>query len=302
MKSSQTGSKALALNRFSRPGTGEPLSAGDGIPWEAWLRGAPAEFGVHPDGFAVFVPASDAAGAAQYEEEDSYKVAGSIESPFHRRRFEDALHLLRKTGVTGPGACIIDAGCGEGDLTEHLRRAVPGSEMWGFDSSIPAIQEAVRRFEEIQFAVADAHSIPRPSGSADVVVCTNLLEHVPSPVRLLSEFRRLLKRDGYLILSTPSRFRFENLLRSWAGLPVVFMSNLHVTEYTVDQVVELLRFGGFRTVCRLSTPVTPAEWSWKWRLAKRLLTWWMRRTHSAHVLESTVFFLAQVEPDSPRPT
>jgi ubiquinone/menaquinone biosynthesis C-methylase UbiE len=42
-----------------------------------------------------------------------------------------------------------------------------------------------------------------PSHSFDVVICTNVFEHIPHPERALKEFRRVLKKDGILLLTAP---------------------------------------------------------------------------------------------------
>jgi len=51
--------------------------------------------------------------------------------------------------------------------------------------------------------ISDICSIPLPDGSFDVVLCTEVLEHVPEPVQALHEMHRLLKTGGMLILTAP---------------------------------------------------------------------------------------------------
>jgi SAM-dependent methyltransferase len=51
--------------------------------------------------------------------------------------------------------------------------------------------------------VASALDLPLDSESFDTVVSTEVLEHVPDPLRALREMHRVLKPSGYLILSTP---------------------------------------------------------------------------------------------------
>lgn len=51
--------------------------------------------------------------------------------------------------------------------------------------------------------VSDAAAVPRPDGSADVVLLTEVLEHVPDPVAVLGEAGRLLAPNGLLLLSAP---------------------------------------------------------------------------------------------------
>jgi len=51
--------------------------------------------------------------------------------------------------------------------------------------------------------VCDIVSIPEESASFDVVLCSEVLEHLPNPVLALQEFERLLKPGGSLILTAP---------------------------------------------------------------------------------------------------
>lgn len=51
--------------------------------------------------------------------------------------------------------------------------------------------------------ISDITSIPKPNGYFDVILCTEVLEHVPNPLAGFSEFHRLLKKGGKLILTAP---------------------------------------------------------------------------------------------------
>lgn len=51
--------------------------------------------------------------------------------------------------------------------------------------------------------VSDAQSIPVPDASFDVVLCTEMLEHVPQPILVIREFARILRPGGVLLLSAP---------------------------------------------------------------------------------------------------
>ena len=271
-----------------------PLTPQDGCSWEAWIAGAESRFGVHPQGFPVFVRADRLHSSNEYEGGDPYAVAERRDSAFQERRFQETLSLL-STALPQPGAGlrILDLGCGEGHITEAIRKQWPQAGICAFDYSLSAIQTAQRQYPSIEFAVADAYAIPYGPATMDAAAMNNLWEHVPDPLRLLSQIHRVLKPGGHVIISTPSRYRLENLLRVISGEPIIFMSKHHVTEYTVGQVIEQLRFGGFEVIASRSTRIGSAERSWKWRLANAGLSWWMRRVHSHHSLQATIFYLAR---------
>jgi SAM-dependent methyltransferase len=54
--------------------------------------------------------------------------------------------------------------------------------------------------------VADARCLPVGDGTVDVVLCTQVLEHIPEPVPVLAEIFRVLRPGGSLILSAPGIF------------------------------------------------------------------------------------------------
>jgi ubiquinone/menaquinone biosynthesis C-methylase UbiE len=51
--------------------------------------------------------------------------------------------------------------------------------------------------------VGDITNIPEPDASFDVILCTEVFEHLPNPVLAIQEFSRLLKSDGHLIITAP---------------------------------------------------------------------------------------------------
>ncbi len=159
-----------------------------------------------------------------------------------------------------------------------------------------AIAAAKTAYESIDFVVADAYRPPYRPGYFDIVVCNNIWEHVPDPLRLLQSVERVLSPDGLLIISTPSRYRLGNIARVLTGRPVQLLSPLHVTEYTVGQVIEQLRFGGFDAKVFNEPWHAPASGVAQLTLHKvlrPLASGYLKMVHSHHSLEWTVFFIAQ---------
>ena len=295
----------MNISNYYDPILDRPLTSLDGCSWEDWVSGASAQsrFSLHPEGFPVFVGADQLHASNEYEGGDPYAVSEHRDSAFQQRRSRETLSLLSSVlSPSGAGVRILDLGCGEGHITEAIRRQWVQAEVCGFDYSLSAIQTAQRQYPSIEFAVADAYSMPYGPATVDAAVINNLWEHVPDPLRLLSQVHRILKPGGYVIVSTPSRYRLENLLRAISGGPLVFMSKHHVTEYSVGQVLEQLRYGGFGLIACQSTPISSTGWSWKWRLAKALLARWLRSVNSHHSLESTVFYLARKTGGFARPS
>jgi SAM-dependent methyltransferase len=267
----------------------------DGCDLAEWdYRSGEARFARHPKGFKVFLPPDRMAASDTYVDADPYTIGQNLDSAFQRRRIELTIELAQEAVSSASGIPkILDLGCGQGHITYELQQRLTAAEITGLDCSVSAVEYAHDHFRGIDFAVGDAYEPPYSKEYFDLVICNSLWEHVPDPLRLLGKMREILKPGGHVIVSTPSRYRVINLARILRGKPVTFMSADHVTEYTVGQVVEQLRYGGFQ-IKRISSRPIPLD-SLKAEVARRLFAIWVSLVGSHHQLEATVFYLAGVE-------
>ena len=104
------------------------------------------------------------------------------------------------------GKRTLDAACGEGYGSALLAQTATSVE--GADISDNAITHARHRYghlEGVSFNVADCTSLPFDDDEFERVVSFETLEHLAEQEQLLAEFRRVLKPDGFLILSSPDK-------------------------------------------------------------------------------------------------
>jgi SAM-dependent methyltransferase len=124
-----------------------------------------------------------------------------------RGELTDAEHLVRYAwaGRLAAGKRVLDAGCGLGYGTRMLRRA-GAAEVVGVDIAAAAV-EAARADEEagVRFEVGDVGDLDHPDGAFDVVVCLEVIEHVPDQRRVIAELVRVLAPGGVLVISSPNR-------------------------------------------------------------------------------------------------
>ncbi|HET6268150.1 MAG TPA: class I SAM-dependent methyltransferase [Acidobacteriota bacterium] len=114
------------------------------------------------------------------------------------------------------GQLWLDAGCGTGHLDYDLSNS--GLRTIGLDHDREMIAAAVKRFAQLQFLNASASQLPFASDQLDGVVAVSLMGCLDSPEVFYRESRRVLKKNGILILTCTNRasllLKFSAMLRS----------------------------------------------------------------------------------------
>ncbi|MBI4302375.1 MAG: class I SAM-dependent methyltransferase [Chloroflexi bacterium] len=113
--------------------------------------------------------------------------------------------------VSPEPARVLDVGCGEGFVIDFLRPCFPNLSFYGIDASLLALAGAHRR--EVPLLQSDATFLPFLSQSFDLVLCLEVLEHLPAFELALEELKRV--STGHILLSVPNQplFAIANLLR-----------------------------------------------------------------------------------------
>lgn len=139
----------------------------------------------------------------------------------------------------------LDMGCGRGDLIGYL---LEKHEAMGTDQSPESIAEVNRRFQRHpRFRGAFAGSEDLPDGVADTVFVIEVVEHLDDATlaSLLTEARRLLNRDGHLVLTTPNEEELEANKVLCPECRCVFHRWQHVRSWTAQGLVDHLAQFGF---------------------------------------------------------
>jgi SAM-dependent methyltransferase len=126
---------------------------------------------------------------------------------FYSLQAEDAIDWIARKGATaGPGTAALDLGCGHGIFGEALARR--GCAVTFADESnllMPALKGSP--FFQINLDRDDLSNL----GEYDLVICSNVLEHLSKPQDLLQNLHKLLKPSGCFYLS------WTNWLSPWGG-------------------------------------------------------------------------------------
>ena len=117
--------------------------------------------------------------------------------------------------LIGQGNQILEVGCRSGNLTQYYHE---GNEVVGVDVDRNALLEFGKRLElESHWVDVDSEPLPFREGQFDVVVFSEVMEHLRFPQKTLEEIQRVLKPEGRIIGSVPNSFRLRNRLKFLFG-------------------------------------------------------------------------------------
>jgi 2-polyprenyl-3-methyl-5-hydroxy-6-metoxy-1,4-benzoquinol methylase len=140
---------------------------------------------------------------------------------------------------------VIDAGCGNGVLADFLQRN--GFQVKAIDSDANGIAIATRKFPAVRFAIG---SFGEPSDEqVDLVVSTEVIEHLYSPHELGNYSFSALRPGGTLMISTPYHGFLKNLALaltdSWDKHLTVNWHGGHIKFWSRKTLTEMLTRAGF---------------------------------------------------------
>ncbi len=102
---------------------------------------------------------------------------------------------------------ILEVGCGYGYLTYAIRTA--GHDAFGIDISENAVKFAKENFGEY-FSAEDADNFSQKNEKKfDLIIATELIEHVKDPTGLIKTLLKMLAPDGKIIFTTPNKDYFQ---------------------------------------------------------------------------------------------
>jgi SAM-dependent methyltransferase len=108
---------------------------------------------------------------------------------------------------------ILDAGCAEGFVVQRLLENDLKTFFVGIDIDESALRRGLPMCPIMHRGKANITELPFPDVAFDMVICTEVLEHLADPSLALGELKRVSRR--YVLLSVPHEpwFRMSNFLR-----------------------------------------------------------------------------------------
>jgi SAM-dependent methyltransferase len=161
-----------------------------------------------------------------------------------------------------------------------------------------------KKYSELDH-VCDLTSIPVPDGTYDLVLCTQVMEHVPEPETVLREFHRVLKPGGKVFLSAPLFYREHETPYDFHRFTQFAWKRL--AERTGFRVKEIKWLEGYYGTlayqARMGAMSLPDRWI-IWRVLLALLARQMTRAEMKHKVQVGMpknYRVVMVKPATPAP-
>lgn len=165
-----------------------------------------------------------------------YQTINPIKKYLIRRFQNELLSLVRATKAER----VLDVGCGEGYLLSFLDRQISDWHLEGFDINEELVKKAKDKLPAINLSVQDIYNCKFLDKSFDLVMNTEVLEHLEYPERALIEIKRLTKR--WVILSIPNDplFSLSNFL---TGKDIITLgrSQGHINRWREKDFLDLIK-------------------------------------------------------------
>jgi malonyl-CoA O-methyltransferase len=174
----------------------------------------------------------------------SYDAAAALQHEVEARLLESLDYLEDRVPQT-----ILDLGCGPGHAAAAMRKRWPRARVVAMDLALPMLQQARPRsgWNPLQKPVdrinADARALPLADNSVDVLFCNLCLQWVEDLPAAFAGFRRVLKPEGLLLVSTFGPETLQELREAFAGAD----NAPHVSPFaSIAQFGDALVHAGFR--------------------------------------------------------
>ncbi len=165
-------------------------------------------------------------------------------TPSHNKRFIDGL----KMSSIKDGAYVLDVMCRSAKAEEYYNQKRKNLRFASMDVSSRLLKEANKRFTRNnikgELFKLTSLDIPFKDNTFDNVISYETIEHLPDPGKIISEFSRVLKKEGEFIMSCP------NTSWDWIHSLVAFLG-IHHSEgphrfVPRNEIIYHLRKAGFR--------------------------------------------------------
>ena len=149
-------------------------------------------------------------------------------------RVKSVLGVVKEI-AQGAGAVCLEIGGGDGPMTPTLERIF--DHVLTIDYSKTFLKRIESKTTKTICLLGEAHFLPLQDNSIDLIVCSEVLEHATIPTQLLTELRRVIKKDRTVILSVPNEATLHIRRTKLKYIPA---SDTHINFFTPETVEKLV--------------------------------------------------------------
>ena len=166
--------------------------------------------------------------------------------------------IVKAVGNTPAGSTVLDPGCGNGSFLSLFKQQ--GWKLHGTDFSPSGIAIAQKQYPAIGFFLADAQScvpeIKQHCGPVDLILSTEVIEHLYDPRGFLDTAFKVLRPGGKIVITTPYHGYLKNIMLAvtgkmdnhftvtWDHGHIKFWSKKTLTFVLQEAGFNIERFGG----------------------------------------------------------
>jgi 2-polyprenyl-3-methyl-5-hydroxy-6-metoxy-1,4-benzoquinol methylase len=149
-----------------------------------------------------------------------------------------------------PRGRLLDVGCGDGAFLQRMQQS--GWDVQGLDFDAKAVQNAKTQYGLDVFC-GGIKQIPFKEASFDAITLSHVIEHVPNPLEMFADCKRLLRNKGLLVITTPNTASLGHSVfgKYWRGLE----PPRHLHLFSPANLKECARRTGLAIVKSASTGV-----------------------------------------------
>ncbi len=167
----------------------------------------------------------------------------SFQKIWHTGKLRAILDIIEISGVKPKK--ILDVGCASGWFLSKLAEKYPHFSLVGVDIYKPAIQYGRKVYKNLDLVLADGHKLPFKNNSFDLITCTEVLEHVVEPDKVLEEIKRVLKPNGIAIIEMDSgSFLFTMAWYWWTNLRRGVWRDSHIHTFNTKILENMIKNSG----------------------------------------------------------
>lgn len=158
-------------------------------------------------------------------------------------RTEAFKRILKKLKTFKPHGKLLDIGCATGTFLNEAKKF--GFDVYGLDPSEWAVNVAKQKYNLLNVSSGFIETANFDKNTFDVIVLTDVIEHVEKPESVINKVLELLKTGGILIIVTPD---INSVLAKVLGEKWWHIRAAHLFYFSVESMTHLLGKSGFKVL------------------------------------------------------